>query len=256
MSSEAKKRNADEALANPFFASFIPKKKISHTYGKLTTMVYPDTSFDMTHHERSLAFNINKNAVANSITLDHQAKLQIMGEKHNCSNLIDVESEQWKSIGFNQLRVNLNLRIKSYHDYVGAIVPDVLDVNGLLKPLQNGLVASSRPANIVYAKVVGTVDFTSLNGYNEKLVKAVFFLRLPVDNTVLVNGAGANYTTNTFTGPSDWLTIPSAAYQTLIYAHDDTINEPFDLIPPAFTSPQASAVHHKREGDTSGLRGV
>jgi hypothetical protein len=111
---------------------------------------------------------------------------------------------------------------KSYHDYVGAIVPNVLDANGLLKPLQNGNIITSRPANIVYAKVVGTMDFTSLNGDVEKLVKAVFFQCLPVDNTVLVNGVGVNYTTNTFIGPSDWLTIPAAAYQTLIYTHDDT----------------------------------
>jgi hypothetical protein len=94
MTSMTSPDNAKERLANPFQKMFVSKKKMPHSYGKTTIMVYPDTTAAMGIHGRSLAFNINKNAVKNAMNINHQSKLQIMGEKHDCTNLIEVKIEQ------------------------------------------------------------------------------------------------------------------------------------------------------------------
>jgi hypothetical protein len=61
--SNKRTRFADEALANPFSQSFVPKKKVIHMHGKTSLSMYPDTVSSMGDHELSLAFNINKTAV-------------------------------------------------------------------------------------------------------------------------------------------------------------------------------------------------
>jgi hypothetical protein len=238
----AKKRLADEVLANPFSQSFIPKKKVIFTHGKTTINVYPDITTDMGDHERSLAFNINKTAVQNAFALPHASKLQILGEKHNCSNIIDVETEQWKSTGLAQLKDPVNLTIVSYHNAAGAMSNDATDNAGALKPLIDGAVANCRPPNIIYAKVKGIMDFSSLNKNKPLSLSATFFLRLPTDDIVINNAAGNPRTVlNTFNGPSDWLTIlDSAAFSALIFTHDESIEYPFDLLEPTFESPAAS----------------
>jgi hypothetical protein len=108
----ARKRLADEELANPFQKTFVPKRKIAHSHGKTTIMVCrQDTTPSMGIHKRSLAFNINKNAVKNAMGINHLSKLQIMGKKHDCTNLIEVKIEQCASPGLNSLKDPTNLTV-------------------------------------------------------------------------------------------------------------------------------------------------
>lgn len=239
MADSNKKRAAQEALANTS-TSFNPKKKVTYTHGRVTLSMYPDIDNTMNDHERTLAFNINKNAVRTARSLDYETRLHIMGEKHNCSNLIDVELEHWKTTGFNQLTQNGQLNIITYHGYNGAVINDAFDQNGDLKPIQNGAMAACRPEGIVYAKVRATMDFTNLNNEDELLAHATFFLRLPVTDQQVLNAANNPRNLHTFSGPSDWLTIPQDQYYTLVYEHDEAIEQPFELLPPTFTDPQAS----------------
>ena len=159
-----------------------------------------------------------------------------MGELHNCSNLIDVEVTQWKSTSFNKLRDNSNLFVITYHDAHGSMVSDCLDNAGNLKPLADGPVADCRPNDIVYARIKGTINFDDLS-LSTKAINVPFFLRLPTSTTVIANTAATPRNVTTFDGPSDWLTIDTDAYQTLIYSHLEAIDVPFDLNPPDFTSP-------------------
>jgi hypothetical protein len=171
----AKKRLADEELANPFQKTFVPKKKIAHSYGKTTIMVYPDTTVSMGVHKRSLKFNINKNAIKNAMSINHLSKLQIMGKKHDCTNFIEVEIEQWTALGLKSLKDPTNLIVISYHAYQGAAIPDAKIATGELKPITNGPVNECRPNNIVYAKIKGIIDFKSLNDDKPCSISATFY---------------------------------------------------------------------------------
>ena len=130
------KRTYDEALVNNLSRSFVPKKKITHHHGKIVVLVYPDITNDMPDAERTYAFNINKAAVTNEASLSYPSKLAIMGEKHNCTNLIDIELGQWKDIGFHQLKDPSYLSVISYHSSTGATINNCLAQNGALKPIQ------------------------------------------------------------------------------------------------------------------------
>ncbi len=236
----ARKRLADEALANPFQKTFVPKKKVTHSYGKTTIMVYPDTTAAMGVHERSLAFNINKNAVKNAMNINHLSKLQIMGEKHDCTNLIEVEIEQWTSFGLLFLKDPINLQIISYHDFQGAAILDAFDANGLLKLIADGSQVDCRPNHVVYAKLKGTMDFVTLNNGKPCSISATFFVRLPTTDNVVLNTQNTARNLHTYDGPSDWINLASQPYNQLIYGHAESIQDPFELVPPMFSSPQAS----------------
>jgi hypothetical protein len=232
------KRHADEALANTFTSNFVPKKKVTLTHGRTHLNVYPDITNDMGDHERSLAFNINKTAVQNAYSLNHFAKLSIMGEKHNCSNLIDVETAQWKTIGFNQLKNNSNLTLVSYHDRQGLAINECFDSAGLLKPIQDGALNACRPPNIYFAKVKGTMSFTTLSSTAQDAT-CTFFLRLPTNDYTQTNTAGVARTFITFNGVVDWFIQSQEDYTTTVYTHDEAIPTPFELQPADFTSTAA-----------------
>jgi hypothetical protein len=233
-----KKRQADQALANPFSQTFVPKKKVVHMHGKTSLSMYPYTTSTMLDHELSLAFNINKTAVQNALALPHGSKLLVMGEKHNCSNLIDVETAQWKASAFEQLKDPSNLTIISYHDHTGTVINDCFDAAGDLKALADGAAADLRPAGIMFAKVRATIDFQELDLTAPEII-STFFLRLGMEdrNITLANGQIRNI--NTFTGPSGWLALDEEPFQELVYNHEASVEAPFDLTPPSFSSPSA-----------------
>jgi hypothetical protein len=235
----AKKRLAGESLANPFQKTFVPKKKVTHLYGKTTIMVYPDTTAAMGVHERSLAFNINKNAVKNAMNINHLSKLQIMGEKHDCTNLIEVEIEQWMSFGLLFLKDPTNLQIISYHDFQGAAILDSLNVAGILKPIADGSQADCRPNHVIYAKIKGTMDFVTLNDSKPCFISATFFVHLPTTDHVVLNTQNTARNLHTYDGPSNWINLSAKPYHQLIYGHAESIQDPFELVPPMFSSPQA-----------------
>jgi hypothetical protein len=203
-------------------------------------MVYQDTTVSMGVHERSLAFNINKNAVKNAMSINHLSKLQIMGEKHDCTNLIEVEIEQWTSLGLKSLQDPANLTVISYHDYQGSAIPDAKTAAGELKPIADGPINDCRPNNIIYAKVKGIMDFISLNDNKACNIPATFFVRLPTTDQVVLNTANNARNLHTFGGPSDWINLSAEDYHHLIYEHPESIHDPFELVPPMFSSPQAS----------------
>jgi hypothetical protein len=191
-------------------------------------------------HERSLAFNINKNAVKNTMSINHLSKLQIMGKKHDCTNLIEVEIEQWTSLGLKSLQDPANLTVISYHDYQGSAIPDAKTATGELKPIVNGPINDCRPNNIIYAKVKGNMDFISLNENKACNIPATFFVRLPTTDQVVLNTANNPRNLHTFGGPMDWINLSAENYHQLIYEHPKSIHDPFELVPPMFSSPQAS----------------
>jgi hypothetical protein len=133
-----------------------------------------------------------------------------------------------------------NLRAISYHNYEGNIINEALTAAGTLHHIQNEPINQCRPPNVVHAKIEGTVDLSNLNNGTKTTIRALFFIRLPVGDQHANNAAGAGRNLHTFTGPSDYLTFPIADYQNLIYSHPDSVDDTYDLLPPAFTSPRAS----------------
>jgi hypothetical protein len=239
-SSPSKRRKVDEALAQNHVNNFIPKKKVQYLFGRTTLNVYPETDNTMNDHELALAFNVNKSAVTNS-PLEPENRLVIMAERHNTTNIVDVGIEEWTTTVMQGLNNPTNLRAISYHNYEGNIINEALTAAGTLRPIQNGPINQCRPPNVVHAKIEeGTVDLANFNNNIPTTIRVLFFIRLPVGDQNANNAAGAGRNLHTFTGPSDYLTLPIAEYQNLIYFHPDSVYDTYDLLPPTFTSPRAS----------------
>jgi hypothetical protein len=239
-SSPSKKRKADEALAQNHVHNFIPKKKVQYAFSRATLNIYPETDNTMNDHELALAFNVNKSAVTNS-PLKPENRLIVMAERHNTTNIVDVGIEEWTTTVMQRLKNPANLQAISYHKYEGNIINYALTAAGILRPVQDGPINQCRPPNVVHAKIEGTVDLAQLNNDIPTTIRVLFFiLRLPVGDQNVNNAAGAARNLHTFTGPSDYLTLPIPEYQTLIYSHPNSVDDTYDLLPPTFIAPRAS----------------
>ena len=137
MSSTPAKRKNDQVVIDNLNQSFIPKKKMTHHHGRLTLQLHPDVANEMMDPERTHAFNINKQAAQNEPALSHASRSATMGEKHDCTNVADVELGQWKDEGLALMKTNDNVTVKSHHDHTGAPIANCLDINSQLKPLAN-----------------------------------------------------------------------------------------------------------------------
>ena len=121
------KRDIDKISVDSLNLSFVPKKKVPYHYGKTTLLLYPDVTNDMMDAERTLAFNVNKLALSNQPALESSTMLSIMGEKHNCTNTVDVQLAQWYAEGFKGLLLPDDVSMHSYHDHTGAQIDNCLD---------------------------------------------------------------------------------------------------------------------------------
>jgi hypothetical protein len=208
----------------------------------------------MGDNARSLAFNINKTALVNARSISFNQKLNHMGELLGCSNIIDIERTVYKNAAFDFLKVNTNLIALSYHNAQGGIINDAVDAAGILKPVVDGPINACRPDGIFFCKVRATINLTNLDP-SITPIPTSFFLQLPVNDRVVANAAGNNRTLHTFDGPAGWLTGDRVAFTTLIYSHPDTVHEPFNLVAPDFTAPEAivdiESRVNKIEEDTS-----
>jgi hypothetical protein len=213
---------------------FVPKKKVLVQINKRSLYVYPD----MGNNKHSLAFNINKTALVNARSISFNQKLNHMGELLGCSNIIDIERTIYKNTAFNFPKINTNLIALSYHNAQVGIINDAFDAAGNLKPVTDGPINACRPDGIFFCKVRATINLTNLDP-SIPPIPTSFFLRLPVNDRVVVNAASNNRTLHTFNGPTGWLTGDQVAFTTLIYFHPDTVHEPFDLKAPDFTAPEA-----------------
>jgi hypothetical protein len=233
---------------------FVPKKKVLVQINKTNLYVYPNVTPEMGDNERSLAFNINKTALVNAHSISFNQKLNHMGELLGCSNIIDIERAVYKNAAFDFLKINTNFIALSYHNAQDGIINEAFDAAGNLKPVADGPINACRPGGIFFCKVRATINLTNLDP-SITPIPTSFFLRLPVNDQVLANAAGNNRTLNTFNGPAGWLTGDQVAFTTLIYSHPDTVHEPFDLVAPDFTAPEAiidiESRVNKIEEDTS-----
>ena len=175
------KRKSEVTFVDSVSQTFIPKKKVIHHHGKLSISLYPDITSGMKESEKTFAFNANKTAITNELALPYSAKLNIMGEKHNATNLVDVKSQQWKSFTFDQLKNPDNLSVLSYHNNAGTIINDCIDEHNNLKSIQDGAINQCRPNSIMYAKLEATINYQELYQSDQARNRTFqFFVRLPM----------------------------------------------------------------------------
>jgi hypothetical protein len=217
---------------------FVPKKKVLVQINKTNLYMYPNVTPGMGNNERSLVFNFNKTALVNARSISFNQKLNHMGELLGYSNIIDIKRNVFKNTAFDFLKINTNLIALSYHNAQGGIINNAFDAAGNLKPVQDSGVNACRPDGISFCKVRATINLTNLDP-SITPIPTSFFLRLPVNDRVVANAADNNRTLHTFDGPAAWLTGDQAKFTTLIYSHADTVHEPFNLVAPDFTTPEA-----------------
>jgi hypothetical protein len=82
------KRRSEDVIMDTHQEFFIPKKKEVRNYGRVNLMLYPDITSEMTDQERSLAFQINSEALKNSRAIKFSQKLSIFGESTGCSTIL------------------------------------------------------------------------------------------------------------------------------------------------------------------------
>jgi hypothetical protein len=160
---------------------FVPKKKVLVQINKTNLYVYPDVIPEMGDNERSLAFNINKTALVNTLSISFNQKLNHMGALLGCFNIINLERTVYKNAAFDFLKINANLIALSYHNAQGGIINDAFDAAGNLKPVANGPINACCPDGIFFCKVRATINLTNLDP-SINPIPTSFFLRLPPVN--------------------------------------------------------------------------
>jgi hypothetical protein len=84
------------------------------------------------------------------------------------------------------------------------------------------------------------MDFVTLNDNKQCSISATFFIHFPTIDQVVYNTANTAENLHTFSGIADWINLGAEPYHQLIYEHPKSIQDLFDLVPPMFSSPQAS----------------
>jgi hypothetical protein len=170
---------------------FVARDTITMKMGQENVQIYPVRD-DMTQEELSFAFQTNRQSIENS-DLSPAAKLAAMAQVHRLTSVVNVNWASVKAMGQNAVFKPDNMTLRSYHDRLGNEVPDCLDANGQIKPVQNGAVNACRPNSIYYAKVTVEVD---LSDYHADIdpVNLTYFIRLPVSSQVVTNAAGVDRT--------------------------------------------------------------
>ena len=232
---------SDKFSIKSFGAHFVPKDCRQIKYGSETLMVYPKIDSTMPLSEKAHAFNVNRAAIEAS-NLNPTAKIQATGNLHNCDTIANIIRNRWEQIAFDSARDPQAMTISSYNTLDGAIINNpfqpttkiLLDV-----PAGNCAVDKCRPDGIAHMKVNVITDFSSIYKKKKITIKFNTFLRLHQDAKTVKNTAGTDRELFTYTGPSNILNLPAKDFTDLIFEHDESIDDPYELDQASFSSRNA-----------------
>ena len=103
------------------------------------------------------------------------------------------------------------MQILSFHNNAGGQVNNTMMAADLaiLLPLQDGPIADCRK-HIKFVQVQLNLNYAALANVNPPrptVLRATYYIELPLTLRALVNGGGVQYSITTFIGPSDLRTL-------------------------------------------------
>ncbi len=200
---------------------FAPLDLVDVPVGRITVKLYPRISPAMPVHERAHAFQVNK-AALKDLPTDLRLVTDAFGAQLNGSSTVKGILSDWHRY-FNKRWMAFNyLTILSFHDSQGACIDNTTIAGDpqVLKPVQDGALASSRSQDVRFVRVRCTLDFrplTTVNPYPvSPILRVSYYIELPQSSRAMTNGAGGTYTLISFCGAGDLRTLSPEDVQTQI----------------------------------------
>jgi hypothetical protein len=216
--------------------SFAPKTLVLVSVGCTTMNLYPVIDTTMLVHEHAHAFQINKTALSLQ-ALNLRVMLDALGAQLNLSASAKGMIKEWLWFFQDSWFDFSLLQILSLHKDAGGQVNDTTTVGNpaILLPLQD------RPINdcckaIKFMRVQLNLNYAALANVNPPgptVLRATYYIELPLTLRALVNGNSVQYSITTFIGPSDLQTLsPQEVWAQIL---DLMIQgNPLDLLLPSF----------------------
>ena len=215
---------------------FTPRALIPVSVGRFTVNLYPIVNATMTVQERAHAFQINKAALL-SLAIDLRAMLDALGAQLDLSASVEGMIEEWLRLFQDSWFDFTYLQILSFHGDAGLQVNDTTEDAdpAVLLPLVDGNIATCRKA-FKYVRVQLSLSYRGLASANlggPTVLRATYYIELPLTLVGQTNGNNQRYTVLTWNGVSDLRTLTPAEVRAQIL--DLTLqSEPLDLLPPSF----------------------
>lgn len=234
---------------------FTPRALIPVSVGRFTVNLYPVVNATMTVQERAHAFQINKAALL-SLALDLRAMLDALGAQLDLSASVEGMIEEWLRLFQDSW---FDFTILSFHGDAGLKVDDTTEDAdpAVLLPLVNGNLATCRKA-FKYVRVQLSLSYRGLASPNltgPTVLRATYYIELPLTLVGLTNGNNQHYTILTWNGTNDLRTLTPAEVRAQILDHT-LQSEPLDLLPPTFNveSARTDSVNLKADIDQKILK--
>ena len=191
---------------------FAPLDLVDVPVGRITVKLYPRITPAMPVHERAHAFQVNK-AALKDLPTDLRLVTDALGAQLNASSTVEGILSDWRRY-FNERWMSFDhLTILSFHDSKGARIDDTTIAGNpeVLKPVQDGAIASCRSQDVKFARVQCTLDFrplTTIDPYPvSSILRVSYYIELPQASRAMTNGAGGGYTLISFLGVDDLRTL-------------------------------------------------
>jgi hypothetical protein len=195
---------------------FVHKPLVQVKVACVTVSLYQVLDSSMSAAERAHGFHVIKNNLL-VVNLTPRQLLNAVGQQTGQSKVVDGDIAAYLQHFVDHWRNFWNLRILSFHDSTGAVMntTTLAEDPSVLKPIQNGVYANCRSADVTFARVQVNVDYSyAIRGVHP--LRLDFYIELPQTSTNLTNGLNQPYTLVTYAGPADLRTLDAAQSKTSI----------------------------------------
>ena len=215
---------------------FTPHALIPVLVGRFTVNLYLIVNATMMVQECAHTFQINKAALL-SLALDLRTMLDALGAQLDLSASIEGMIEEWLWLFQDGWFDFTALQILSFHGDAGLQVNDTTeDANpAVLLPLVNGNLTTCCKA-FKYVRFQQSLSYRGLASPNltgPTVLRATYYIELPLTLVGLTNGNNQRYTLLTWNGVNDLHTLTPAEVRAQIL-NLTLQSEPLDLLPPTF----------------------
>ena len=158
------------------------------------------------------------------------------------SNAFVILTNQWMSRFRDAWADPQFFRVLGFANSAGILLPDAsLDVDStILKPINDGTLATRRPADVAFVQVRCTVNYTSLHHKGEMCKCNIdYYVALPQSNVNFNDGDGNRHMRITFGGAADLRTLSKARFAADIFEPFLGTLSPVGILPPKYGSTRA-----------------
>ena len=221
--------------------TFVPKASIPLSLGKTTVYIYPNIEENWADAEKSYGFTVTKSALE-SADIPIKTKLQVLGDHTSSTSLVSILQARYIQHLLQFIKTAGNFKVLDYQGRNGKIIIDCTQNNGHLKPVNDQTNLNRRPNSIHFVKLTSDVTFTTVDPNDKQPYPFSFFIRLEQEQRTVQNTTGGDIVLTTFYGQDDWAHTTDQAVIDSIWNSPQSLNKPFNLVPPAIDDSNADAI--------------